>query len=140
ADDSWDRTMALNLAAPLALAQHAAPSLRAAHGSIVLVTCASRLAPYRGYVAYQTSKAALYHLMRVLALERAPAVRVNATAPGTALPPEGWSEEQRSALEPRIPLGHVGRAEDVAGAVVHLARSEWITGTEIVVDGGRSLT
>jgi pteridine reductase len=138
-DELWDRTLALNLAAPFALAQRAAPSLRAAHGSIVLVTCVSRLAPYRGYVAYETSKAALYQLMRLLALELAPDVRVNAVAPGSVLPPEGWSAEQHAALERRIPLGHVGRAEDVAGAVVHLARSQWITGAEIVVDGGRSL-
>jgi pteridine reductase len=137
-DDSWDRTLALNLAAPFALAQRAAPGLRAARGSIVLVTCASRLAPYRGYVAYETSKAALFHLMRLLALELAPDVRVNAVAPGSVLLPEDWDDEQRAALEQRIPLG-LGRADDVASAVVHLARSEWITGAEIVVDGGRSL-
>ena len=138
-DDTWDRALALNLTAPFALAQHAAPSLRATRGSIALVTCVSRLTPYRGYVAYQTSKAALFQVMRLLALELAPDVRVNAVAPGTVLLPEGWDDAQRSALEQRIPLGRVGRAEDVAGAVVHLARSEWITGAEIVVDGGRSL-
>jgi pteridine reductase len=137
-DDSWDRTFALNLDAPFALAQQAAPSLRAARGCIVIVTCVSRLAPYRGYVAYETSKAALYHLMRLLALELAPDVRVNAVAPGSVLLPEDWSEQQRAVIEQRIPLG-LGRAEDVASAVVHLARSEWITGTELVVDGGRSL-
>jgi pteridine reductase len=138
-DDSWDRTLALNLTAPFALAQRAAPSLREARGSIVLVTCVSRLAPYRGYVAYETSKAALFHLMRLLALELAPDVRVNAVAPGTVLLPQGWDDQQRVALEQRIPLGRVGSADDVSSAVVHLARSEWITGAEIVVDGGRSL-
>jgi pteridine reductase len=138
-DGSWDRTLALNLTAPFTLAQRAAPVLRAARGSIVLVTCTSRLAPYRGYVAYETSKAALHHLMRLLALELAPDVRVNAVAPGSVLLPEGWDAARRAALEQRIPLGRVGRAEDVADAVVHLAQSDWITGAEIVVDGGRSL-
>jgi pteridine reductase len=105
----------------------------------VLVTCVSRLAPYRDYLPYEVSKAALYHLMRLLALELAPEVRVNAVAPGSVLPPEGWEREQLDALVERIPLGRVGRASDVADAVVHLARADWITGTEIVVDGGRSL-
>lgn len=138
-DAVWDRTLALNLTAPFALAQRAASSLRAARGSIVLVTCISRLSPYRGYVAYETSKAALHHLMRLLALELAPDVRVNAVAPGSVLLPETWTAEQRAELEQRIPLGRVGEASDVADAVVHLARSEWITGAEIVVDGGRAL-
>lgn len=139
-DRAWDDTLALNLSAPLAMAQRAAPALRAAHGSIVLVTCVSRLSPYRGYLPYEVSKAALYHLMRLLALELAPDVRVNAVAPGSVLPPEGWPPERVEALLPRIPLGRIGRARDVADAVLHLARSEWITGSEIVVDGGRSLS
>ena len=78
--------------------------------------------------------------MRVLALELAPDVRVNAVAPGSVLPPDAWSREQRDALSARIPLGRLGHAADVADAVVHLARSEWTTGSEIVVDGGRTLT
>jgi pteridine reductase len=78
--------------------------------------------------------------MRLLALELAPEVRVNAVAPGSVLPPEGWPRERVDALLPRIPLGRIGEARDVADAAVHLARSEWITGTEIVVDGGRSVT
>jgi pteridine reductase len=138
-DRVWDQTLALNLSAPMGMAQRAAPLLRAARGSIVLVTCVSRLAPYRDYLPYEVSKAALYHLMRLLALELAPEVRVNAVAPGSVLPPEGWEREQLDALVERIPLGRVGRASDVADAVVHLARADWITGTEIVVDGGRSL-
>jgi pteridine reductase len=137
---AWDETLALNLSAPLWMAQRAAPALRAARGSIVLVTCASRLSPYRDYLPYQVGKAALHHLMRLLALELAPLVRVNAVAPGSVLPPEGWPRAQVEALLERIPLGRIGHARDVADAAVHLARSEWITGTEIVVDGGRSVS
>ncbi|MFI5307610.1 MAG: SDR family NAD(P)-dependent oxidoreductase [Polyangiales bacterium] len=138
-DRAWDQTLALNLAAPFFMAQRAAEVLRASRGSIVLVTCASRLAPERDYLAYQLSKAALHHLMRLLALELAPEVRVNAVAPGSVLPPESFGDEQMSALLERMPLGALGSAQDVADAVVHLARSEWLTATEIVIDGGRSL-
>jgi pteridine reductase len=137
-DRRWDETLALNLTSPFAMAQHAAPVLRASGGSIVFVTCISRLTPYRDFLAYETSKAALYHVMRLLALELAPEVRVNAVAPGSVLPPEDWDAARMARLSENIPLGHVGQARDVADAVLHLARSEWMTGSEIVVDGGRS--
>jgi pteridine reductase len=138
-DRHWDDTLALNLTAPWVMAQCAAPALRAARGSIVLITCASRLAPQRDYLAYQLSKAALHQLMRLMALELAPEVRVNAVAPGSVLPPADWNADQTTALLERIALGRLGHARDVAEAVVHLCRSEWLTGTELVVDGGRSL-
>jgi len=137
-DRAWDETLALNLGAPFAMAQRAAAALRSVRGAIVLVTCTSRLAPYRDHLPYQVSKAALHQLMRLLALELAPDVRVNAVAPGSVLPPEGWGSDAVEGLLGRIPLGQLGSARDVADAVVHLARSEWITGSEIVVDGGRS--
>lgn len=138
-DRAFDETLMLNLAAPFAMAQRAAEALRAARGSIVMVTCISRLAPYRGYLPYQVSKAALHQLMRLLALELAPDVRVNAVAPGSVLPPQQWGAERVQDLLERIPLRRTGAASDIADAVLHLAQSEWLTGTEIVIDGGRSL-
>jgi pteridine reductase len=138
-DRDWDETLALNLTAPLVMAQQAVAALRAARGSIVLITCISRVVPYRDYLPYETSKAALHQLMRLLALELAPEVRVNAVAPGMALPPEGWDPQHNAELIQRIPLRRAGTARDVADAVVHLAQSEWLTGTEIPVDGGRSV-
>jgi pteridine reductase len=139
-DAGWDETLALNLTASVVMAQRAAPALRAAQGSIVLMTCTSRLAPYRGFLAYEVTKAALHQLMRLLALELAPLVRVNAVAPGSVLPPEDWEPERIADLIDRIPLRRVGEGRDVAEAVVHLARSPWITGTELLIDGGRTLT
>jgi pteridine reductase len=138
-DAAWDRSLALNLSAPFVMSQRAAPALRVARGSVVLVTCTSRLAPYRDYLAYQTSKAALHHLMRLLALELAPDVRVNAVAPGSVMPPADWDAERLTGLVESIPLGRVGRGRDVADAVLYLAAASWVTGTEIVVDGGRTL-
>jgi len=138
-DASWDRTLSLNVAAPFALAQHAAPALRASRGCIVGITCVSRILPYRGFLPYEVSKAALWQMLRVLALELAPEVRVNMVAPGSVLPPESMSAQQLDALRERIPLGRLGSASDVAQAVLHLARHEHMTGSEIVVDGGRVL-
>jgi pteridine reductase len=135
----WERTLALNLLAPFVLAQESAAALRVARGSIVFITCTSRVLPFAGYVAYEASKAALHQVMRVLALELAPDVRVNSVAPGTVLPPVGMPATELGRLLEQIPLARIGGADAVAQAVVALARSAFVTGSEVIVDGGRSL-
>lgn len=137
--DDFDRSLALNVRAPFLLAQAARPALSANGGSIVLVTCTSPRAPYSGYASYIVSKGALQTLMRVLAVELAPEIRVNAVAPGTVLPPVGLSPAELGALVEATPLSRIGSATDVADAVVYLATAPFVTGVEIVVDGGRSI-
>lgn len=138
-DGAWDRMMELNAASPFALAHQATPWLRAARGSIVFLTCSSATTPFRNYLPYVVSKGALRTLTRVLSLELAPDVRVNAVAPGTVLPPESMSERDLERLRGRIPLGELGSPADVADAVVYLARAPFVTGHEILVDGGRTV-
>lgn len=138
-DAAWDRSLELNLASQFALAQRATPALRASRGSIVFITCSSATTPFRNYLPYTVAKGALRQLMRVLSLELAPLVRVNAVAPGTVLPPETMSAEAVERLVSRTPLGRVGSAEDVADAVVYLARAPYVTGVELLVDGGRGV-
>lgn len=133
------RSMALNVRAPMFLAQAAATELRRARGSIVLVTCTSPRAPYSGFASYIVSKGALQTLMRVLAVELAPEVRVNAVAPGTVLPPPSMPHESLARVVDATPLARVGEASDVADAVVYLATTPFVTGVEIAVDGGRSI-
>lgn len=145
----------LNLVAPLMLLQRALPTLREGRGSVVLIgsTLAERPAP--GTTAYAASKAALHAATRQLAAELAPAVRVNAVAPGvvdTAMvralrlapgeaKPEGTEhrarvDEQLEGLRRLHPMGRLGRPEDVAAAALHLLGAEWCTGTVLTVDGG----
>jgi pteridine reductase len=138
-DAAWDRSLALNVASAFALVQRAAPLLRASRGSVVALTCGTGVAPHAGYLAYQASKAALRQLVRALAIELAPDVRVNAVAPGSVLPPEDFDAATLAQLTRRIPLGRLGAARDVVDAVLYLARSDWSTGTEILVDGGRGV-
>ena len=88
---------------------------------------------------YVVSKGALQKLMRVLALELAPEVRVNAVAPGTVLPPPDMDEAMLARLASRAPLERIGSAEDVAAAVVYLASAPFVTGQELLVDGGRTV-
>lgn len=133
---AWDRTLAINVRAPALLAQRAAPALRAAGGSIVIVTCTSATTPYPNFLPYVVSKGAAKQLMRSLALELAPEVRVNAVAPGTVLPPEHMDAREKQVLAERTLLQRLGSAEDVAEAVLYLVGARFVTGVEILVDGG----
>ena len=138
-DDAWDRSLSLNLASPFALVQSAVPVLRAAQGSVVFISCSSASVPMRGYLPYVVSKGALKHLMKTLALELAPDIRVNAVAPGTVMPPTSYGAAAVQRLARAIPLARVGSPEDIARAVVFLASSPFVTGHELAVDGGRSV-
>lgn len=131
--ERFERMLAANVTGPFLLMQAALPWLRAARGSIVnLLDLCGTSQVWKGYAHYTASKAGLAALTRLLALEWAPEVRVNAVAPGTVL-------SDRAASSQRIPLGHIGTPEDVARAVLFLAREPFITGHILTVDGGRSL-
>lgn len=118
----------------------AAPHL-AAHGdgAIVNIIDLSAFRPFADYVAHSAAKGALLNLTYSFAIEMAPAVRVNAIAPGAVLPPPGLTEEQLAAVEHTTLLRRWGTAEDVARTVVFLAESPYITGAVIPVDGGEML-
>jgi pteridine reductase len=137
--DAWDRAFALNVTAPYLLTLALAPALRQARGTVVAVTCISAERPWKHYIPYSASKAALANVVKGLALGLAPDVRVNAVAPGTVLPPEDYDEEKLERIRAKIPLERIGQAEDVGRAVVYLAGNDYVTGQTITVDGGRSL-
>ncbi|MCX5769698.1 MAG: SDR family oxidoreductase [Candidatus Hydrogenedentes bacterium] len=91
------------------------------------------------HAAYHLSKRMLFSLTRMMALEFAPAVRVNAVAPGLILPPEGEDQSYLERLAHTNPLGRHGDARDVTDAVLFLIRSEFVTGQVIFIDGGRHM-
>jgi pteridine reductase len=95
--------------------------------------------PYRDYSAYFISKAAIPTLTRMFAVELAPKVRVNAVLPGPVLLPESVSaEEHRRAIAGTL-LQRAGTPESIAQAVAALLENDFITGTCLPVDGGRTL-
>jgi pteridine reductase len=138
--EAWDRAFALNATAPYLLTLALAPALRRARGSVIAITCLSARRPWKNYIPYSASKAALSNLVEGLALGLAPEVRVNAVAPGTVLPPADYDDEKLASIRERIPLGRFGAAEDVARAVVFLAQNDYVTGQTITVDGGRQVS
>ncbi len=133
----FEAMIAANLTGPFYLMQAALPHLRASRGSIVtLLDVCGTAQVWKGHAHYAASKAGLAALTRLLALEWAPEVRVNGVAPGAVLLPEGVDADR---LAKRIPLGRIGSPEDVARAVLFLAKEPFITGEILTVDGGRSL-
>lgn len=108
-------------------------------GVIVNIVDLSVWQPWRGFAAHSVGKAGLLAMTRQLALELAPAIRVNAVAPGYVLPPPTMSEERIQQIASGTPLKRWGTPEDVAQAVQFLIEADFITGEVIRVDGGESL-
>lgn len=100
----------------------------------------TRITDYdRKHVAYHLSKRMLYSLTRLMAIEFAPRVRVNAVAPGLILPPAGEDEDYLRRLAPTTLLNRPGCLNDVTEAVRFLLESDFVTGQVVYVDGGRHL-
>ncbi|WP_298003670.1 MULTISPECIES: SDR family NAD(P)-dependent oxidoreductase [Anaerolinea] len=135
--ERWKRVLDVLIYGAAYCASAVAPGMLArGQGAIVNILDLVIYEPWRDFTAHAVGKAGLLALTRQLALELAPAVRVNAVAPGAVLPPEYLSEERRTAIARRNLMGRWGNPEDVAGAVLFLARSDFITGEVLVVDGG----
>jgi pteridine reductase len=138
----WDDLIGSNLKGPLFLSQAAAPQLAKANGCIVNITDIHAERPLKGYPLYCAAKAGLLGLTRALALELAPAVRVNAVAPGAIEWPENDSDfpaAARAAIIDHTLLKRVGSPSDIARTVKFLIfDAPYVTGQVINVDGGRT--
>jgi pteridine reductase len=137
--DDWDRVMAVNLRAPFLLAQAAAPYLTESGGVIINVADLAGLQAWPAFAHQGVSKAGLIHLTRVSARALGPRIRVNCVVPGTVLPPDDYTDAEVAASVERTVLGRVGSPRDVEEAVLFLIRSDYATGSVVVVDGGRML-
>jgi pteridine reductase len=137
ASDEWDSIMALNVKAPLFLAQAAAPHLRASHGTIVNIADLAAFETWPAYLPHGLSKAGVVYLTRALARILAPEVRVAGIAPGTVLLPENWDAQSGAHLRDTTPLQRNGSPDDVTRTVLFILDSDYLTGETIIVDGGR---
>jgi len=135
--DSWDRTLDLNLRAPFFVTQGALPHLRRARGKVVNLADVAALEPWPAYVPHCVSKAGVVMLTKGLARALAPDITVNAVAPGAVLLPDDWDAGTREHFATTTPLGRLGSPEDVVQAILYLLTADYVTGTVLVVDGGR---
>ncbi|MGO4689706.1 SDR family NAD(P)-dependent oxidoreductase [Glaciibacter sp. 2TAF33] len=151
--EDWDSVMNVHARAAWLLASTAYPALRDSRGSFIATTSTSGTSPHPGLGAYSPAKAALIRLVETLALEWGPVgIRANAVAPGPIITPisqksrpgvtEDEMQEMLAARAEVMPLRVLGQPDDVAGAVAFLASpaARFITGHNLVVDGGLSLT
>jgi pteridine reductase len=134
-EEDWEAAFGITAKASFFITQAAAPHLKEARGTVVMIEDVAAYQPWPSFAAHCAAKAAQAMLTRVFARALAPEVRVCGVAPGAvAVEPE---QEERRAAE--TVLGRVGSPEDVAEAVVYLAGADFVTGTSLVVDGGRLL-
>jgi NAD(P)-dependent dehydrogenase (short-subunit alcohol dehydrogenase family) len=131
------RHMHVNAWTPLVLSREFA---RLAGAGKIINVLDTKIAGYdRAHVAYILSKQMLAALTAMCAVEFAPAVTVNAIAPGLILPPSGKDEAYLDHLAQNVPLRRHGAPRDVTDAALYLIKSDFVTGQVIYVDGGRHL-
>ncbi|MFE6758983.1 oxidoreductase [Streptomyces sp. NPDC057684] len=148
-DEEWQDALDLNYLASVRLDSLLVPGMRERRsGMIVHISSAAVLTPVAPFLHYTAAKAALENYSRGLALEQAPfGIRVNTVTPGRVATPGGErTREQWARLDlapaqndaPTVPLGRDGQPEDIAHAVLFLVsgRASWLTGSNLVVDGG----
>jgi pteridine reductase len=135
-EEHWDAAMGATAKGSFFVTQAAAPHLvRSELGLVVMIEDVAAYQPWPSFVPHCAAKAAQAMLTRVLARALAPEVRVCGIAPGpVAVEPD---QEERRAAETL--LGRTGSPQDVAAAVAYLADADFVTGTTLVVDGGRLL-
>ena len=148
--EAWAHSLAVNLTAPFMMVQAAAPHLaKSKNASVILTASTGALRGHAGMPAYHATKAGLLGLARALADELGPqGIRVNCLLPGwidTPFNKPFWDsqfepEQASERLSSTLPLRRQGLPDDVSGVVTFLASpaARYITGTQVVVDGGYS--
>ena len=115
----------------------AASSTLSEHGSIVVIGDVAGLRGWPAYLPHSAAKGAQRTLVTGLARSLAPRHRINLVHPGTVLLPDAVDESALEQIVAHIPLDRIGTPADIAGAVRYLLSADYVTGTELVVDGGR---
>ena len=144
-DEEFEQVIRINLEAAFRLMRAAArPMMKGRFGRIISITSVVGVTGNPGQANYVASKAALIGLTKAVAQELASrGITVNAVAPGFMMSAmtEALNEQQRASILDRIPLGQMGRGEDIGAACVYLASREaaYVTGQTLHVNGGMAM-
>jgi meso-butanediol dehydrogenase/(S,S)-butanediol dehydrogenase/diacetyl reductase len=139
--EDWRRVMAIDLDAVFYACRVAVPHLIASRGNIVNTASISGMAADYGFTAYNTAKAAVIALTRVMAIDYAAQnIRVNAVSPGFTLTPltQQIPQGMQELYAARVPMRRAGTPEEIASVIAFLTSDDasYITGQNIAVDGG----
>ncbi|MEH3046267.1 SDR family NAD(P)-dependent oxidoreductase [Sphingomonas adhaesiva] len=140
--DHWNTVMAVDVASIFWASRQAMPHLVATGGSIVNVASASGMAADYGFAAYNAAKAAVLNLTRAMAIDHAPAVRVNAVSPGLTATPLATGLTGNPAImqayDGVLPMARPARPDEIASAIAFLASDDasYVNGHNLVIDGG----
>jgi len=136
----WQSVFSTNLLAGFWLAQQLGPEMvKRGEGKIINIADISADSPWKDYLPYCVSKAAVISLSAGLAKLLAPAVQVNTIGPGPILFPEDFPEILRQRIVQKTLLQRQGGATDIADAVELFCRNDYMTGVFLPVDGGLSV-
>jgi pteridine reductase len=138
-DMEWENLMNLHATVPFKLARALHSNFQNHESAIINMADIWGLRPTKVFFAYSVSKSALIALTKALADELAPKTTVNAVAPGIIHFDPETSDSARKTILNRIPIGRVGRVDEVAECVCRILQNRYITGQVVVIDGGRSL-
>ena len=144
-EEIWEKTINNDLKAPFMLSKLVSEiMLKQKSGKIINIASIAGIKPRGKSIEYQIAKAGVIKMTKALALALAPYINVNCISPGhTMTDMTGYDKdpEKKKRTESNIPLGRIGQPEDIAKAALFLASSDsdYITGANLVVDGGRSL-
>ncbi|SFG23636.1 NAD(P)-dependent dehydrogenase, short-chain alcohol dehydrogenase family [Palleronia marisminoris] len=132
--EDWNAWIGTNLTGSFLMAKHTVPLLRAANGSMILMSSTRAFMSEPNTEAYAATKGGLVALTHALAVSLGPAVRVNGIAPGWIV--TGDFDALRDVDHTQHPAGRAGKPSDIARAVEYLAGSEFTTGQILTIDGG----
>jgi len=136
----WRRIIGIALDGAFYCSNAIAPHMLAkGEGAIVNIVDLSAWQPFPNYAAHSVAKAGLLALTRQLAVELAPAVRVNAVAPGPVLPPPEYTPAMIEHTASKTLLGRWGTPADISQAVLFLLQADYVNGDCLIVDGGERL-
>lgn len=140
-EDQWDHFQNVNLKSVFwGCKIFGELMLKQKQGKIINIADVAAGQVWANYIPYAVSKAGVIALTKGMAKALAPHVTVNVLVPGIVLPAENFDQNQAQRLKQKIPLNRFGSPEDVANAVAFLIEgSDYMTGAEIKIDGGRSL-
>lgn len=140
AHETYSKNMATNLEAPMVLAQQFAKQLpENCQGNIINIIDQRVLGLSREFLTYTVSKHALFALTKILALELAPGIRVNAIGPGPTFKNEFQSDDEFTKEAKGVPLGKGPALEDFSITVQYILSTPSVTGQMIALDGGQHL-